>query len=409
MLTQTAGTALVLGGTHDHIRLVQLLKEQGYRVILADYLEAPPAAQHCDRHARVSIVDRDAVLELAVGCNARLVIGTSVDPALATMAYVAGQMGTPCHVDMGIADLVANKATMKDFLLKHGIPTASCLSVDLGEEFPEKWSTYPAVVKPADANSSKGVRKVLNRADAIEAMDQARRISRSGRVVVEEFMEGRELSIDVLITDGLAEVIMISENIKSRKNKDLFTIVEGRYSPELEAQLLEPVQRIAQAITSELGLRHSALLVQCITDGTDTRVIEFTTRLGGGSKHHFIKAVTGVDILAEFLALICNEKVDRPRHPVEDRPWAALRYLYGVPGVVVAYEGFDEAKHSGAIENHFLYKPIGTHATGMIQSGDRLAGLLCLERSAHDLEQRIHSAMKSVHAFNAQGTDLIIR
>ena len=78
---------------------------------------------------------------------------------------------------------------------------------------------YPLIVKPVDCNSSKGVKKVENYQELIPAFDDAVKFSRTNTAVVEEFVSGVELSIDVYVEDGTAHVLSVSKLDKIENNE----------------------------------------------------------------------------------------------------------------------------------------------------------------------------------------------
>lgn len=88
--------AIVLGGTHDHITLIELLKQRSYYTILIDYYENPIAKEYADEFIRESTTDKETVLEIAKKNNVNLVIAACIDSALATMAYVSEKLNLPC-------------------------------------------------------------------------------------------------------------------------------------------------------------------------------------------------------------------------------------------------------------------------------------------------------------------------
>ena len=94
-LEENAQLTIVLGGTNPHRALVQNLKQRGYRVLLADYLEAPPAADAADEHVRVSALDVEAVHRLATERKASLVISVCLDRAIPVVAEVSRRLGLP--------------------------------------------------------------------------------------------------------------------------------------------------------------------------------------------------------------------------------------------------------------------------------------------------------------------------
>src|SRR5690554_6886519 len=155
------GKAIVLGGTHDHVLLLQKLKERGYYTLLIDYNENPPARRFADEYIRESTLDKDKILEIATTVDAALVIATCIDQALLTMCYVSEELNLPCHLTYEQALNLTNKAYMKKLFFDNGIPTSKYYIVENTEDISGKvlGFEYPVVVKPADANSSKGIQK----------------------------------------------------------------------------------------------------------------------------------------------------------------------------------------------------------------------------------------------------------
>src|SRR5690554_4584718 len=115
-------TAIVLGGTHDHIYLIELLQAQNYLVILIDYLTDPPAKTTADEHIAESALDKKTVLRIAMERKAELVISLCTDQTLPVMAYVCSQLGLPCHLTHVQSLSLTNKSEMKRRLKKGRIP-----------------------------------------------------------------------------------------------------------------------------------------------------------------------------------------------------------------------------------------------------------------------------------------------
>ena len=188
--------AIVLGGTQAHVALVEQLKARGYRVLLADYLESPPAAYVADEHVRVSTLAMDDVVALAHATKAKLVIATCVDRANVTAAYVAERLGLPSPYSHATAARIANKLAMKQHLVERGIPTAPFAAIRSADEAAQIPLPFPVVVKPIDTGGSKGVRKAMNR-DALQAaVEDAFKVTHADAVIVEAFLYGDEVGVD---------------------------------------------------------------------------------------------------------------------------------------------------------------------------------------------------------------------
>lgn len=398
-------SAIVLGGTHDHIRLIELLKERDYRTVLVDYLEDPPAGPYADEHIRESTLDLEAVLALADRIKPEVVITACIDQALLTMAYVCERLGLPCHVDYPTALALTHKAHMKRKFAGHGIPTSNF--VVLGDESPRAplELEFPLVVKPADSNSSKGVTRVNIAGELQAAVDLAFSHSRSRSVIVESFVEGDEFSVDVAVREFEPVVVMVTKNIKARQNVNAFTIVQSLFPATRDPLLLDGIRRIAQQIVHAYGLRNGPLLIQLVHRAGELRVIEFSARLGGGSKHHLVKKMTGFDLLEWFVdSLFSAPGGVRLR---QDYEFACVNYLYARNGIIGKFVNFDELVADGTVDQYFFYKTPGTVIDNHISSADRPAGYMIVDNDHQRLAARVLSATKRLGILDKAGDDMI--
>ena len=152
--------AIVLGGTFPHRHLIQKLKDRGYYTILVDYYEAPIAKEVADKHIQASTLDKDEVVRIAKEESAELVISSCVDQANVTACYVGEKLGLPHPYSYQTSLNVTDKVAMKRIMVENDIPTSRHYIINSLQEFQEYSLSYPIIVKPADSNSSKGVRKL---------------------------------------------------------------------------------------------------------------------------------------------------------------------------------------------------------------------------------------------------------
>ena len=205
--------AIVLGGTNPHIALIKSLKKRGYHVILIDYLNNPPAKKFADKHIKASTLDLEKVLEIAKKNSPELVISTSIDQANLTACYVSEKLNLSIPYSFKIALEVTDKAIMKRKLYENKIPTANYQTIKDINDFEINEFNFPLIVKPADSNGSNGVRKAENLDDLNEFFAIAKNISRNNKVIIEEFISGKEYSADFFIRNGNAELLLIRRNL----------------------------------------------------------------------------------------------------------------------------------------------------------------------------------------------------
>ena len=398
--------ALVLGGTHDHIRLIELLKHRGYWVILVDYYENPVAKNEADFFIRESTLDKEKVLSIAKLEMVQLVISLCIDQALLTMAYVAEKLGLPCHLTYDNVLALTNKAQMKRRFFELGIPTSRFIVANESNVEIEDMN-FPLVVKPVDSNSSKGITKVFDGLGISSAFHAAQNASLTKSVVIEEFFEGEELSIDVAICNNKPTIIMITKSIKIASNHENFTISQSLYPANVSKAVFNSILQIAGQLSSGYNIQNGSLLIQILHYNDIVKVIEFSSRIGGGSKHHFIKVMTGFDML-DWLIKVVEGIYDEVK--VGERyKYGCLQYLYAENGEIQSYHGFEELMQNDVICNYFLYNDTGSIVSNHISSSDRPAGFLIVENDFEKLLIKRETAINSVEIKNNKGNNILFR
>ncbi len=398
--------AIVLGGTHDHIRLLQLLNLRGYYTILIDYLEDPPAKHFADKHIMESTLNLNRVTEIAHSIKPDLIISACIDQALLTMAFACEQMKLPCHISYQTALELTNKAYMKRKLHENDIPTSRFIVLENATATAHYKFNYPVVIKPADSNSSKGITKVLDEKDVDEAIRYSFSFSRSHKVVIEEFIDGVEFSVDVAVKDYEPHIVMVTKNIKMRQNENNFTIVKSLYPATNDLEVLYQIHDIANKIAIMYDIKNGPMLIQLIYNDENIHVIEFSARIGGGSKHHFIKKIKGFDLLSWFVNSLTGipEEIKLNSH----YNFASVNYIYADNGIINEFVNFDQLLSDGIIEQYFHYKTVGTVVDNHISSSDRPAGYLIVADGIEQFNYKTKIADQHIKILDDNGHDMII-
>ena len=196
---------------------------------------------------------------------------------------------------------------MKKVFNEFDIPTAKHVVMAALDVDRLSGMTFPLIVKPVDCNSSKGVKRVEDLNELKAAFSDAVSFSRTKTAIVEEFIDGEELSVDVYIEDGVAHVLSVS-TLDKIANNDKFVIFRGRYSSDVVAKVHDLVREIAQRIADAFGLKNSPMLIQMISDGERAFVLEFSARTGGGVKYLLIKKASGFDVISAVVDLTLGNK-----------------------------------------------------------------------------------------------------
>jgi biotin carboxylase len=397
--------ALVLAGGFPQIALIQELKSRGITVVLADWNEDPVAKSYADVYYQVSTLDVDAVEQVAKQEEVDFLITVCTDQALHTVAYVSEKLGLPCYIDYETALNVTNKSYMKKVFAENNISTAKYVIMSELDENQIECMQYPLIVKPVDCNSSKGVKRVDNVEELRAAFQQAVNYSRTKTAVIEQFIDGTEISVDIYVEGGQAKVLCVSKNEKiADKNK--FVIFRG-VCPAREAEpVLDKIEKTAQQIVDAFKLQDTPMLIQLITDGQQVYVLEFSARTGGGTKFLRIKTFTGFDVIKAVVDLTLGKK---PHLDNNDRKnlYLADEFIYCQNGRFHQLEGFEKLKKTNILKDYYVFKKPGVLLTGAENSGDRIAGFTIVSKTFEGLKEKHNVVAKEIKVLDSDGIDIM--
>ncbi len=404
----TENIAIVLGGTSPHIELIQNLKNRGYKAILIDYLENPPAAQFADEHIRESTLDYDKVLEIAKEKCANLVISTCIDQANIAACYAAEKMGLTKPYSYKIALDVTNKELMKNIFIKNDIPTSKFVCTSSLENYDITGMKFPLVVKPVDCNGSKGVRKALNEEEVKTYLKDAISLSRTHNAIIEEFKEGMEIQVDCHIKNGKAKVLMTRQKRKfiidsSDELQSVGSVVPAKLSEKVQKEI--PV--IANNIAKAFGLKNTPMFLQAIVKDDEISVIEFAPRIGGGLSYQMLRLITGIDIIDAAI----DSFLEKERE-IEVRPqkfYYATNLIYAKEGIFDRIDGFEKLLEDGTIEKFYITKTQGTEIDPGMASKNRVGAFLIKAHTEEELRRNIKLANDSIEVYSAQNEPMMIR
>jgi phosphoribosylamine-glycine ligase len=395
---------LILAGGYDQIALIQEFKNRGYYTILIDYYPNPPAKNYADFHYQASTLDIDAVKRIAIEEDVDLITTACTDQALLTVSKVSEEIKLPCYISHDKALKVTNKMYMKKIMKDTGIPTANHIEVSNASEVSFSNFKFPLVIKPADCNSSKGVFKVHSHEEALKVIEYALSISRSHTAIVEDFIEGIEVSVDAFISRGKADILLITESEKI-KNTNGFTIIKSKYPVRISSAITNQIESIVQSICNSFNLIEGPLLVQMLIYKDKIYVIEFSARMGGGSKYKLIEVLTGFNIMKAYVDLVTGTE-PTIEHAMKYN-FAHLNYCYVSEGVFNKIVGIDELMNRDIISEFFKYKMEGTFIEKAETSSDRVAGYLITANTMEELISKEKIANSNLKILSDDDVDIM--
>lgn len=402
--------ALVLGGGADQALLVGEFKRRGWHVTIMDYFADPPAKAVADRHYQESCYDAPAAADIARREGVTRVATACTDQPLLVAAQVSEQLGLPFPITAALAQDLTNKPLMKARMVHAGLPTArhAVVTGDGGSLTDVSTALrYPLIVKPADSSGSRGVGVVARPAELPGALKSALRYSRCATAVVEEFIDGYEVSVDAWVVGGTAQVVMASDNFKVRCEGKTALTARSQFPSRLPAAMRPELERIVNGLAACFGLVNSPLFVQMLATDDRLYVVELSARLAGGSKPLFIQGAVGVDMLAVYVSQLLGEPV--ALRPTPRSGVLVTQYLYCNPGTIRAFAGFDSVCREGYVERVALYRQPGDEIKGWEHGGDRAGACLMGGPDFETVRRNDATVEGRIAIRDEQGTDLLIR
>lgn len=278
-------TLAIIGASYLQLPLVQRAKQMGLRTVCFAWPQGAVCKDICDVFYPVSITEQDEILRLCEQEQIDGVCTIASDVAAPTVAYVAEHMGLPGN-QYDAAVRAHDKYLMREVLVAAGV---DCPKTD--------GTALPVIVKPTDRSGSLGVQKVERAEDLAAAIALAKRLSIAGEAIVEEFIEGREISVEMISQHGVHHALQITD--KDTTGAPHFVELGHHQPSSLPADMQERIFAITRRALDALGLTEGASHSEYkITDAGRIVVMEIAGRMGGdfiGSD--LVQLSTGYDFL----------------------------------------------------------------------------------------------------------------
>lgn len=293
---------MLLGGIRYLLPVIKAAHECGYYVITCDYIPDNIAHKFSDEYVNVSIIDKDAVLDVAREKQIDGIMSFGVDPGVVTASYVQNEMQLPSFGPFESIEILQNKDLFRAFLSKHGfnVPKSKGYAT-LGEALRDAAKfEYPVIVKPTDSAGSKGVTRVDESKELKFAIEYAFEHSISGHIIIEQFIEKKGCSSDTDSFSLNGKLKFVSFNAQRFDDNAVNPYAPAAYSwpstftKEEEYYLTSEIQRLLSLLKMNTSVYNIETRI-----GVDNKpyIMELTPRGGGNRLSEMLRYATGVDLI----------------------------------------------------------------------------------------------------------------
>ncbi len=346
---------MIIGGGLLQYSAIIAAKKMGYQVIVTDYNPEVIGMKEADIPIIMSTRDIEGSVRVAKSqneitpINGVLTVGTD---ASMTVAAVANALNLPGN-KFEDAEAATNKIKMRTRFKEYGVPSPVFLPIWSLSDAKKacKVLKFPVVIKPADNMGARGVMRIDNLNQLADAFQFTKSASPSGELLIEEYMEGPELSIDAIIYNNEVTFTGIADRIIEYPP---YFIETGHTMPSnLSRETQDEACAVMRRGITALGLTIGAAKGDIKITKKGAMIGELAARLSGGFMSAYTYPLsTGVDLMRAVIEISLGQEPGN-LEPLFNRV-AIERAIIISPGIVKRISGLEEALKIPGIKEIFL-------------------------------------------------------
>ncbi len=303
----------VLGANEPLIPFYRQAKALGYEIIGIAIEKGAVCKKYCDKFYPVSFADKDDVVEVCRKENVDGIISFSLESALPTVAYVAKKLGLVSNSEESIK-LTQSKYAQRQALEKAGIPVPKYYLIENAEDLKKVQCRFPVIVKPVDSGGSQGICKTEKADDLLKSYKYAVEYSRTSKAIVEEFVDGREFSVEYISHQGKHYFLQITDKVTSGAPR--FVEMQHHQPADIPESVWNRIREMVEGALTALKIENSASHTEIKWNSNDELfIIETGARMGGDYiSSDLVRLSTGYDFVEGAIKLAVG-KFEEPTFP----------------------------------------------------------------------------------------------
>jgi carbamoyl-phosphate synthase large subunit len=269
---------LILGAGEMQLPIIQKAKQMGVYTIVADFDPTAPGLSLADEKALISTIDLEKVLQLAKEKHINGILTTS-DYPVNIVARVAKELNLK-GMSIDVAELCTNKYLQREFFQINGIKTPKFKLITDSNDL-NQITHFPSIIKPIDSSASRGVKKVNSDNELRRQYNIAVQFSRQAKVIVEDYIFGREFSIETYTQEGITMIVAMTEKITKGEEIGFFVedthIIPARITSIEKSLINEEVLKTINTMKINNCPTHTEVKL----NKNGVFIVEIACRLGG--------------------------------------------------------------------------------------------------------------------------------
>ena len=385
---------LIIGASNLQVPGILKAREMGFETAVVDFNPKAMGVKYADAYYNVSTIDQNGVYEAAKDFGADGIMTLATDMPMRSLAYACDKLGL-VGIDYDTAVRATDKGEMIKAFDKHDVAHPMYLILENGKSIDSIVDkiVYPLIIKPTDNSGSRGVVLVHNKEELYDAIAYSTEESREGNIILEEYMVGPEVSVEVIVLDGEPHILQITDKLTT--GAPHFVEMGHSQPSRLSEDVQNEIKILAGKACKAVGIVNGPAHAEIIVTENGPKMVEIGARMGGDSiTTHLVPLSTGVDMTKATIEIACGEKPDVNS---KFKKASAIRFLNVPEGMIGNIEGVEEARNIDGVKEIIFTKKVGDIVGDITSSNDRVASVIS---QADTPEEAIKICEKAIENIN---------
>ncbi len=327
---------LLIGGIGSTRDLIELAHRNGVFIGVADYNKGTKIKQMADASYETDALDIDALAELCRKEHYDGVISNFNDMLSPYTAEVAKKISAYAPYSVEQLRMSTDKKYFKEICIQYGLPVPKEYVIGREDDIKEAKISYPVIIKPVDGSGSKGIGICGSEKELSKGVEKARKVSRTGNVIVEEYMPYDEINVTYIAQDGDIQLAAIHDRYFNNSQEDVVRVPDmyiypSRYTGMFYEKYNDRVIQMLKGI----GVRNGSLFLQAIVKDNDIYFYEAGMRLNGCKTYHILEIENDYNTFEHLMNYALTGSMGRKGNfDARFRRWYATWNVVGTPGMV---------------------------------------------------------------------------
>lgn len=390
---------MIIGAGVLQIPVIEIAREMNLKTVVTDYNPDAPGLKLADVPLVMSTKDMEGTVRLAKKYSEKgrvdgvITVGTD---ASMTVSAVANALGLPC-IKFESAESATNKIKMRKKFQKYKVPSpdfSECWSVEDAFSFAKSHS-FPLVIKPSDNMGARGVKKINDLSEIQTAFNHAKDSSPSGELIIEEFMEGFELSIDALIYNKKIVITGIADRMIDFEPYfiEIGHIMPSNLSHDMQQEAIDVMKKGIKALGLTLGAAKGDIKIT----PKGAMIGEIAARLSGGFMSAYtFPFSTGVNLIKAAIKIALGETPRISELKPKYKRVAVEKAIIPQPGAIISIKGLEQAKKVPGVKEIFLRVKVGDHFKTPTSNVEKAGNIIGVGKTRKEALQIVDKALKII-------------